>query len=63
MIDPVAMRMSEASSTRDWHPPRKGERFRCEECGMEIQVTTDCRCQNSEHAHFECCGQEMVRVE
>ncbi len=42
--------------------PKKGERFRCEKCGMEVQVTADCRCKGSEHAHFHCCGQELRKV-
>lgn len=62
MIDPVAMKMSEASATKTWNPPQKGERFRCQECGMEIQVTSDCHCQTGSHTHFECCGQEMEKV-
>jgi hypothetical protein len=42
--------------------PKKGERFRCETCGMEIQVTVDCNCQDPDHVHFQCCGQELQTV-
>ncbi len=42
--------------------PKKGERYRCEKCGMEIQVTEDCKCGAGHHARFECCGQPLARV-
>jgi hypothetical protein len=44
------------------NPPKKGERFRCEGCGMEIEVTKDCHCKDGEHVHFHCCGREMVKA-
>lgn len=43
-------------------PPKAGDRFRCAQCGMEIQVTADCHCKEGEHVHFHCCGQEMVQA-
>jgi hypothetical protein len=42
--------------------PRKGDRFRCQACGMEIQVTADCRCAEGEHVHFHCCGEELQKA-
>ena len=42
--------------------PKKGERYRCEKCGMEVQVTADCHCQERDHVHFHCCGQELQKV-
>ena len=42
--------------------PKKGERFRCEKCGMEVQVTADCRCQQPSTVHFHCCGEELHKV-
>ena len=42
--------------------PKKGERFRCQKCGMEVQVTADCRCDDPSHVHFHCCGQELEKV-
>lgn len=42
--------------------PKKGERFICRACGMEIEVAVDCHCDNPNHVHFECCGQTMQAV-
>ena len=61
MTDTIAEKMSQASPTRTTLP-RKGERFRCQRCGMEIQVTADCRCQDGEHVQFRCCGQDLVKM-
>jgi len=41
---------------------KKGDRFRCEECGMEIQVTAPCPCDDADHVHFQCCDKEMQKV-
>jgi len=62
MADRVAEKMSQASATRGMSLPKKGEQYRCEECGMEIKITADCRCNHPEHVHLECCGQEMAKV-
>jgi hypothetical protein len=62
MADAVAEKMSQASATRTTAPPKKGERFRCARCGMEVQVTTGCSCKGADHSHFECCGQEMLKA-
>jgi len=43
-------------------PPKRGEKFRCTRCGMEIQVTNDCKCPEDAHVHFHCCDQEMAKV-
>jgi hypothetical protein len=42
-------------------PPKKGDRYRCKNCGMAIEVTADCTCKEG-HAHFHCCGQMMAQV-
>jgi hypothetical protein len=64
--DSMTERMAQASRTGEYREgtlvsPKKGERFRCSNCGMEIEVTQDCRCQGDGCARFECCGQEMDR--
>lgn len=43
-------------------PPKKGEKFRCEACGMALEITEECRCKTGEHVHFHCCGKEMVKA-
>jgi len=42
--------------------PKKGERFRCDSCGMEIEVTKDCGCDKPGSVHFHCCNAEMQRA-
>ena len=44
------------------HMPKKGERFRCPHCGMELQVTADCKCNDPAHVHLHCCGEEMQKA-
>lgn len=60
MVASMTQKMSEASATIT-SPPKKGERFHCEKCGMEIQVTADCKCQEPDHVQFTCCGQAMAK--
>jgi hypothetical protein len=43
-------------------PPKKGEKYICEQCGMALQITADCHCEEPEHVHFHCCGQEMKKA-
>ena len=31
-------------------------------CGMELEITADCGCENPEHVMLECCGAAMTRV-
>ncbi|HZZ80842.1 MAG TPA: hypothetical protein VFE62_20235 [Gemmataceae bacterium] len=40
--------------------PKKGEHYRCEKCGMEMEVTADCK-EQGHHARLECCGQPLTR--
>jgi hypothetical protein len=41
--------------------PRRGNTYKCEQCGMELQVTTDCACSDPEMVRLECCGQELTK--
>lgn len=43
-------------------PPKAGDRFRCDGCGMAIQAIAGCKCERDDHAHFYCCGREMTRA-
>jgi len=64
----IADKMSQAGSGRpvtkenEGGGPKKGDRFRCTSCGMEIQVTADCGCPDADHVHFQCCGRELQKV-
>jgi hypothetical protein len=63
--DPMTKKMSASSRTGEFHgmpAPKQGERYRCAKCGMEVQVTKDCRCGGEEHVHFECCGQPLQKA-
>ncbi len=42
--------------------PKKGDKFRCAQCGMQVEVTADCRCDKREHVHFHCCNKEMAKA-
>ncbi len=52
--------MSKASAGQDGHPHR-GDHFRCDKCGMQVEVKTDCGCHDNPQ-HFFCCGQPMNKV-
>jgi hypothetical protein len=41
--------------------PRTGDTFRCDQCGMELALTKDCKCEEGE-PHFECCGKPLTAV-
>lgn len=64
--EPMAKQMSKAGSPvatdHRIDPPKKGEQFRCEVCGMELKITADCRCEEPGMVHFHCCGQELVKT-
>ena len=36
--------------------PKNGDHFRCEKCGMQIEITIACKCEDPDHVHFQCCG-------
>jgi hypothetical protein len=42
--------------------PKKGDTIRCDECGMELEVTVDCGGADPDAVQFQCCGQEMRRI-
>lgn len=62
----MADKMSEASGKvpvdEGVGRPKKGERYRCAKCGMELEVTADCRCEGTNKVHFHCCDQELKKV-
>jgi hypothetical protein len=36
----------------------KGSRLLCKECGMQVQVVSDCDCIS--HCDVMCCGEQMM---
>jgi len=50
------------SSTNARPTPKQGDQFRCHECGMELEITVDCKCNEPDHVHLQCCGHEMEKV-
>lgn len=55
---------TENHPTMGMDPPQKGDVFRCDVCGMEIQVRKECHCENmDEGPHFSCCGRELTKSE
>ena len=42
--------------------PMSGETYRCGGCGMELEITADCGCENPEHVKLDCCGAAMSKV-
>jgi len=41
--------------------PKNGDIYRCEICGMELEIISDCGC--GEGPHLECCGRPMSRTD
>ncbi len=48
---------------------KKGDVYKCQDCGFEIEVIAECDCDKDEACQpgqdhcceFTCCGKEMVR--
>ncbi len=62
MTDKMSQASGKVPHDRGVGSPKKGERYRCQKCGMELQVTADCRCDQPAMVHFHCCGQELQKV-
>ena len=63
MADQMAMKMSAAGSKgASKANPKRGDRYRCSQCGMEIQITSECTCKDPDHVHFQCCNQAMAKA-
>ena len=51
------------------HDMKKGDVFMCEECGLELQVLSECRdaesppdsCGCATDCSFECCGKPLTK--
>jgi hypothetical protein len=62
MTDKMSESSSKVAVDEGVGSPKKGERYRCGKCGMEVQVTADCRCNESSKVHFHCCGEELQKA-
>ena len=40
--------------------PKNGDVYRCEWCGMELEIIADCGSEDM--PHLECCGRPMSRA-
>ena len=40
--------------------PKQGDSYHCEQCGMELEITQSCGCDDADMVRLECCGQEMA---
>lgn len=61
----MTQKMSDASTTQQTSGasmPKKGDAYRCQKCGMELQVTKECGCKDPNRVRLECCGQAMNKA-
>ena len=42
-------------------PPKTGDKSRCAQSGMQIEVMTECKCEEGAKVHFHCCGNETSK--
>jgi hypothetical protein len=49
-----------AAATQTAKSAKKGDTYRCEKCGMEVKLTTDCG--SSSGPDFRCCNQPLKKV-
>jgi hypothetical protein len=47
-------------ATHNENLPHAGEKYRCEQCGMEVEVIQDCQCADGE-PRLERCGQPLTK--
>ncbi len=44
--------------------PKTGDVFVCaKDCGFELEVTQDCKCDDCECVSLACCGEAMKKVD
>ena len=56
------LQASNSTSSQPHIPsPKLGDKYRCSKCGMAMEITAECKCQDDDHVRFECCGQEMSK--
>ncbi len=62
MTDKMSASSNKVATDKGVGNPKKGERYRCGKCGMAVEVTADCRCNDPGMVHFHCCGQELQKA-
>ncbi len=62
MTDQMSNASGPATIDRITDNPRKGEEYRCETCGMALQITSDCHCEDPNMVQFQCCGKDLHKV-
>jgi hypothetical protein len=43
-------------------PPKQGDKFVCDNCGMELVCSASCGCADCECVCLGCCGIPMTKV-
>ncbi len=41
--------------------PRAGDTLKCQQCGMQLEVTTECKCEQGS-PRLECCGKPLTQA-
>lgn len=41
--------------------PKVGDKYECPACGMEMEVTKDCKCSFESLVILKCCNRSMVK--
>ncbi len=60
MTENMSRSGNQALADNDQQRPQQGERFRCSQCGMEIEVTQSCHCEDH-MVHFQGCGMPLSK--
>ena len=55
------MTQQQQTQTTEKGLPVAGEAYRCGKCGMELEITTSCHCEEGTPL-LACCGQAMERT-
>ncbi len=42
--------------------PKAGDTYACDECGMTLEITTDCKCADAACVSLCCCGVPMAKT-
>jgi len=40
---------------------KTGQHFKCHKCGMALQITVDCGCNDPSKVRLQCCGQDLQK--